>query len=96
MTKLVNKFVSNCKSCSKAEYERYTLKQEPGVTPTPTYARELLHIDIFSTDMKYFLTYLYRLTRTLICIQWLQAKIGHRSKKSSLLKIFEPKELKKR
>lgn len=56
MTKLAKEIVLNCKVCSKAKYDRHPKKQELGRTPIPSRAGEMLHVDIFSTDRKLFLT----------------------------------------
>uniref|UniRef100_A0A0A1WWW7 RNA-directed DNA polymerase n=1 Tax=Zeugodacus cucurbitae TaxID=28588 RepID=A0A0A1WWW7_ZEUCU len=56
MSKLANEIVTNCKICTRAKYDRQPRMQEFGVTPIPSYAGEMLHIDIFSTDKKLFLT----------------------------------------
>lgn len=54
MTKLAIEAVTNCRICSKAKYDRHPKKQELGVTPIPSYPGERLHVDIFSTDKKFF------------------------------------------
>jgi len=56
MAKLANEIVTNCRTCAKAKYDRHPRKQELGETPVPSRVGEMLHIDIFSTDRKYFLT----------------------------------------
>jgi len=56
MAKLANEIVQNCKTCARAKYDRHPKKQEIGESPIPSCAWETLHIDIFSTDRKYFLT----------------------------------------
>jgi len=56
MAKLASEIVSNCKTCARAKYERHPKKQELGETSVPSQVGEMLHIDIFSTDRKYFLT----------------------------------------
>lgn len=56
MAKLANEIAANCKICSRAKYDRHPMKHELGVTPTPSYVGEMLHIDVFSTDKKFFLT----------------------------------------
>jgi len=56
MAKLANENVTNCRTCAKGKYDRQTRKQELGETPVPSRVGEMLHIDIFSTDRKYFLT----------------------------------------
>ncbi|KAH8327545.1 hypothetical protein KR074_008457 [Drosophila pseudoananassae] len=56
MAKLANEIVISCKTCAKAKYDRHPKKQELGETPIPSQVGEMLHIDIFSTDKKYFLT----------------------------------------
>jgi len=56
MTRIVTEVVTNCRVCSKGKYSRYPEKQAIAKTPVPTYVGEILHVDIFSTDGKYFLT----------------------------------------
>lgn len=56
MSKLATEIVANCRICSMAKYDRHPKKQMLGETPIPTYAGERLHIDVFSTDQKFFLT----------------------------------------
>ena len=56
MRKLLKEIVSSCKICQEAKYERHPKKQHIGETPVPSYVGEILHIDIYNTDKKYFLT----------------------------------------
>lgn len=56
MVKIANEVVANCKTCSKAKYNRHPEKHVIGETIVPSYAGEILHIDIYSTDKKHFLT----------------------------------------
>lgn len=56
MTRLSNEVVANCKICSKAKYNRHPEKHIIGETIVPSYAGEILHVDIYSTDRKHFLT----------------------------------------
>lgn len=56
MSKLANETVQDCRICSKAKYVRHSTRQELGETPIPSFTGEMLHVDIFSTDKKYFLT----------------------------------------
>lgn len=56
MEKKAKQFAANCRTCSKAKYSRHPQKQLIAQTPIPTYCGEILHIDIFSTGSKYFLT----------------------------------------
>ena len=63
MTKLVNEIVKNCKICSKSKYDRHPQRQEIGETIIPSQVGEILHIDIFSTDKKYFLTCLDKFSK---------------------------------
>ena len=56
MGKMASEVVSNCKICLESKYQRHPSHQNLGVTPTPKRPGERLHIDIFSTDGKYFLT----------------------------------------
>lgn len=63
MTHLANEVVANCKICKKAKYNRHPLKQLIGETPVPACVGEILHVDIFSTDKKYFLTCVDKLSK---------------------------------
>lgn len=63
MSKLANEDVANCKVCNKAKYDRHPKRQELGSTPIPSYVGEMLHIDIFSTDKKIFLTSVDKLSK---------------------------------
>jgi len=56
MSKVASEVVANGEVCNKAENDRHLKKQELGKTPIPLYVGEMLHIDIFSTDKKIFLT----------------------------------------
>jgi len=56
MAKLANEIVQNCRTCARAKYDRHPRKQELGETPIPSHTGEMLHIDLFSTDKKFFLT----------------------------------------
>jgi len=56
MNNFAKEVVTNCRVCTKAKYDRHPKRQELGVTPIPSCTGEMLHIDIFSTDKKQFLT----------------------------------------
>lgn len=56
MEKKAKEVVLNCRICSKSKYNRQHRKHKIADTPIPLYSGEILHIDIFSTDSKYFLT----------------------------------------
>lgn len=56
MEKKAKQFAANCRICSRAKYDRYPRKELIAETPIPTNCGEILHIDIFSTGSKYFLT----------------------------------------
>jgi len=56
MTHMTNEVVAKCKICQKANYDRHLQEQILGETPIPSYTGVLLHIDIYSTDKKIFLT----------------------------------------
>jgi len=56
MTRIVTEIVTNFTVCSKGKYNRHPEKQAISKTPVPTSLGEILHVDIFSTDGKYFLT----------------------------------------
>jgi len=50
MNKVAKEVVTNCRVCTKANYDRHPKRQELGVTPIPSCTGEKLHIDIFLTD----------------------------------------------
>lgn len=56
MKKQLKHIISGCKTCREAKYSRHPQKQEISETPIPTYIGEILHIDIYNTSKKYFLT----------------------------------------
>lgn len=56
MGKLASEVVNNCGTCMDAKYLRHPIKQKLGLTPIPSRPGERIHIDIFSTDGKFFLT----------------------------------------
>ena len=56
MDRIAKEIVSNCKTCSRAKYQRHPRHHVIEETQIPTYAGEILHVDIYSTDKKYFLT----------------------------------------
>jgi len=56
MGSLEKEVVANCRVCTQAKYDRHPKKQEIGETPIPSHTGEMVHIDIFSTDRKLFLT----------------------------------------
>jgi len=45
--------------CSKGKYNRHPEKQAIARTLVSTYVGEILHVDIFSTDGKYFLAAMF-------------------------------------
>ena len=56
LLKTAKVIVVNCKTCSKAKYERHPKLQTISETRIPTYSGEILHVDIYSTDKCYFFT----------------------------------------
>jgi len=52
LAKLANQIVQNC----KAKYDRHPKKQDISESPIPSHVGEMPHIDIFSTDKKYYHT----------------------------------------
>lgn len=56
MLKLAKEVVTNCKTCSKAKYDRHPKQHVISETIIPSFVGEILHIDIYSTDKLYFLT----------------------------------------
>lgn len=55
ISKLGNEVI-NCKTCTKAKYNRHPKKQKLGIALNFSYGCEMLHIDIYSTDKKLLLT----------------------------------------
>lgn len=56
MGKKAKEFVTNCRICLQSKYNRQPTKYQIAQTPIPTKCGEILHIDIYSTDSKHFLT----------------------------------------
>ena len=56
MTKVTKEIVSNCSICKGNKYVRHPVRQLIAATPIPSKPGERLHIDIYSTDSKHFLT----------------------------------------
>lgn len=56
MGNLTAEIISNCRICQGSKYVRHPKRQELGETPIPATVGERIHIDIFSTDSKHFLT----------------------------------------
>lgn len=56
MRKMLKEIVRNCKICQEAKYQRHPPNPGIGRTPIPSKPGEILHVDIFSTDRKYYLT----------------------------------------
>lgn len=54
--KTLKGIAASCKICHTAKYQRHPRKQSLQETPIPTRPGEILHIDIYSTDKKFFLT----------------------------------------
>jgi len=54
MSQIAATFFANCLVCQKAKYDRHPQKKILGRTPIPSHVGETLHIDIFSTDSKFF------------------------------------------
>lgn len=63
MMKMTTEVVRNCKICQESKYVRHPTKQNLGVTPIPSSVGEQLHIDVFSTDRKFFLTCLDKFSK---------------------------------
>ena len=55
MFKIAKEIISSCEICSKAKYGRHPQRQKIAETQIPAEVGQILHIDIFSTDKKYFL-----------------------------------------
>lgn len=66
--KLGKETASNCRICKESKYERHPVKQQLGKTPIPSAPGVRLHIDIFSTDRKYFLTCVDKFSKFAIAI----------------------------
>lgn len=56
MGKVAAEIIANCSICKQSKYERHPSKQCFGKTPIPSRPGERIHIDIFSTDGKHYLT----------------------------------------
>jgi len=56
MRNLLKEIISTCKICKQAKYARHPIRQQIGKSPIPKFPGEILHVDIFSTDKKHFLT----------------------------------------
>lgn len=56
MGRLAAEIVSNCRVCQENKYVRHPVLQSIGSTPIPDRPGEQIHVDIFSTDRKLFLT----------------------------------------
>lgn len=56
MNKITREVVMNCRICQESKYQRHPVLQTMGETPIPKRPGEMLHIDIFTTDSKFFLT----------------------------------------
>lgn len=54
--RLTSEIAANCRICATSKHDRHPRKQEIGKTPIPSYAGEMLRIDVYSTAGKYFLT----------------------------------------
>lgn len=63
MDKKAREVVANCRICSKSKYDRHPKKHVIAATPIPSHIGQILHIDIFSTDQKYFLTCIDKLSK---------------------------------
>lgn len=63
MNRILKEIVANCKICTRSKYDRHPKKQFLGETPVPSHSGERLHIDIFSTDKKQFLTCVDKLSK---------------------------------
>ena len=63
MNNHLKEIVKNCKICLENKYQRHPPKTEIGPTPIPSQPREILHIDIFSTEGKLFLTCIDKFTK---------------------------------
>lgn len=63
MAKLATEIINNCRICQESKYVRHPVRQELGITPIPQNVGERIHVDIFSTDRKYFLTCLDKFSK---------------------------------
>lgn len=54
--KKLREMITNCRVCNESKYKRHPPRVEIGKTPIPSYAGEILHVDIYSTDKLHFLT----------------------------------------
>lgn len=63
MGKIAAEVVANCSICRESKYVRHPVKQVLGKTPIPSQPGERIHVDIFSTDNKHFLTCIDKFTK---------------------------------
>lgn len=61
--KKLKEIISNCKICRVAKYRRHPLKHKIAETPIPSAPGEILHVDIYNTDKKFFLTCLDKFSK---------------------------------
>ena len=55
--------ISSCKTCQEAKYSRHPRKHLISETPIPTAIGEILHVDIYNTNKKFFLTCLDKFSK---------------------------------
>lgn len=56
LKKRLKAFVSKCRICKENKYQRRPQQHPLGPTPIPNYPGEILHLDIYNTGKKYFIT----------------------------------------
>lgn len=89
LEKKAKEAVGNCKICSKSKYNRHHQRHKIAETPIPSYLGEILHIDVFSTDSKFFLTCLDKFSKFAV-VQTVQSRtiVDIKPQLMQLLNIF--------
>lgn len=67
--KKLQEIIRNCKICKEGKYQRHPKKIKIGKTSIPNYPGEILHMDIYSTDNKLFLTCIDKFSKFVIVKQ---------------------------
>lgn len=63
IAKKLKEITANCKICRLAKYQRHPKKHEIAETPIPSFPGEILHVDIYNTDKKFYLTCLDKFSK---------------------------------
>lgn len=59
----IRKQIGNCQRCLMIKYDRKPIKPKFSITETPTEPNEILHMDVFHINKRYFLTLIDKLTK---------------------------------